>query len=277
MADGTKVSAGQRGGKRESERSGFVQSLNRALALLEVLAEDSDGFRLVDVAQRVGLAPSTAHRLLTTLEQKRFVQLDRQTGLWHIGVRCYTVGSVFLHRRNLVTQSYPLMKRLRDTVGETVNLGVMAEDEIVFLGQVESRELMRAISRPGGRTAMHWSGMGKALLAVLPEAERRRIIAEHGLSRSTPRTIVNADALDVELNAIAQRGWALDDEEHAVGLRCVAAVIYDEYSQPLAAISLSGPAVRITTDRMPALAGHVMRAADEITLILGGRKPVAEA
>ncbi len=259
--------------KRDSERSGLVQSVTRGLALLEILAENEDGYRLVDVAERVGLPPSTTHRLLTTLEQKRFVQLDRQSGLWHIGVQCFSVGSVYLHRRNLVVQSYPLMRRLRDDAGETVNLGVAADGELVFLGQVECREMMRAISRPGGRTQMHCSGMGKALMAAMSDADVRQIVAQTGMIRWTPNTIVTEDALFAELELTRARGWAYDNEEHAAGLRCVAAVIHDEYSQPLAAISLSGPTIRIPDSRIAALSKLVMRTANDLTLALGGRKP----
>ncbi len=263
--------------KVDSERSGLVQSLTRALAMLEILGEDPDGYRLTDIAERVGLAASTVHRLLTTLEQKRFVQLDRATGLWHVGVQCYTVGSAFLHRRNLAVQSYPPMRRLRDEAGETANLGVAVDGELVFLGQAESRELMRAIGRPGSRTALHCSGMGKALLAAMPEPDVRRILGERGLARWTPRTLVKESALLEELAVTRERGWAYDNEEHAIGLRCVAAVIHDEYSQPMAAVSLSGPTVRITDERVPALAAQVMRAADEITVLMGGRKPAKAA
>ena len=137
-------------GKRGRDNGSVVQSLTRALGLLEVLAEDDEGYRLVDLAQRAGLSPSTTHRLLTTLEQKRFVQFDRENGLWHVGVQCFSVGANFLRRRDFVTQALPFMRHLRDAVGETVNLGVEDQGEVVFLTQAESREMMRAITRPGG-------------------------------------------------------------------------------------------------------------------------------
>ena len=268
----TKTSSAKRK-KSPSERSGLVQSLSRGLGLLEALAENDDGLRLVDVAARVELAPSTAHRLLTTLEQRQFVYLDKQTGHWQVGVRCFSVGNAFLQRRNLVVQSYPLLKRLRDDSGETVNLGIENEGDLVFLAQVESRELMRAISRPGGRTPMHCSGMGKALLAALPEDEAQAIIRDKGLARFTPHTIVTTEEFGVERTRMRDAGWSFDNEEHAMGLRCVAAAIFDELAQPIAAISLSGPTVRLPDERIPRLADLVKSAAHDITLSLGGRLP----
>lgn len=252
---------------------GLVQSLARALTILEVLGEDDDGYRLSDLAERVGLPASTTHRLLTTLEQKRFVQFDREGGLWHIGVQCFSVGSVFLRRRNLVAQSLPVMRRLRDDVGETANLGVVDQGEVVFLTQVESRQMMRAITRPGGRAPMHCSGVGKALLAALPEAEVAEILRTRGLVRLTPKSIARPAQLHDALAKIRKARFAVDDEEHAVGLRCVAAAVYDEHATPIAAISISGPTARIP-DRQIAEYGRVVRAAAaDVTAALGGREP----
>src|SRR5262245_6827380 len=124
---------------------GAVQSLLRAIALLEILAEDDEGYRLVDLAARAGLSTSTTHRLLTTLEQKQFVQFSRDDSLWFVGVRAFSVGTAFARRRRFATLALPIMRRLRDRTGETVNLGMLDQADVVFVTQVESRELMRAI------------------------------------------------------------------------------------------------------------------------------------
>ncbi len=255
------------------ETVGVVQSLARALSLLEVLGEDDDGYRLVDLAERVGLPASTTHRLLTTLEQRRFVQFDREGGLWHIGVQCFSVGAVFLRRRNLVTQSLPFMRRLRDDLGETANLGIEDQGEVVFLTQVESRQMMRAITRPGGRAPMHCSGVGKALLAALPEPDVAEVLRVHGLARLTAKSIARPAQLRQALEAVRKAGYAVDDEEHAVGLRCVAAAVYDEHGTAVAAISVSGPTARIPDGRIPEYGRAVRAAAADVTAALGGRLP----
>jgi IclR family transcriptional regulator, acetate operon repressor len=258
---------------RAAAANGLVQSLGRAIDILEVLAEDDEGFRLIDLAERVGLSPSTTHRLLTTLEQRSFVQSDRTDNLWHIGVGCFAVGATFLRRRNVVAQALPFMRRLRDEAGETVNLGVEQDGEVVFLTQVESREVMRAITRPGGRSAMHCSGMGKALLAAAGDDALAAILRKRGLRRVTPHTIVRPTALRADLEATRRRRYAVDDEENSVGLRCIASAIFDEHEQPFAAVSLAGPKVRLSDERIQALGPTVASIAAEITRALGGRTP----
>lgn len=260
---------------RSGEGAGGVQSLARALTILEVLAEDDEGYRLVDLAERAGLPPSTTHRLLTTLQQRRFVQFDRERGVWHVGVQCFAVGAVFLRRRDLAAQALPHMRRLRDTTGETVNLGVMDQSEVVFLQQVESRQVMRAIARPGGRTPMHCSGLGKAILAALPEREVAEVLRTRGLTRFTPRSVGRPAELREALRPVRRLGYAVDDEERAVGLRCVAAAIYDEHGAPVAAISVSGPKARIPDRRIAELGRLARAAADRITAAIGGRPPAA--
>jgi IclR family acetate operon transcriptional repressor len=262
-------------GKKPERDAGSVQSLDRALYLLELLAEDDEGYRLSDLAERAGLPASTTHRLLTTLEQRRFVQFDREQNLWHVGVQCFAVGATFLRRRNVVAQALPFMRRLRDEAGETVNLGVADEGEVVFLNQVESREVMRAITRPGGRAPMHCSGLGKALLAAMPDSAVAEVLRTRGLARLTSRSIGRPAQLKAALETVRRTGYAVDDEEHAVGLRCVAAAVYDEHGTALGAISCSGPAARIPDRRVLDLGRLVRSTADEITAAIGGRPPAA--
>jgi len=255
------------------EHDGTVQSLLRAIALLEILAEDDEGYRLVDLAARAGLSTSTTHRLLTTLEQKQFVQFSRDSSLWFVGVRCFSIGSAFARRRNFATLALPHMRKLRDTTGETVNLGLLDQGDVVFLTQVESRELMRAITRPGGRSPLPCTAMGQALLSVMSEGEIADILKRHGLPRRTPNSIARPTLLHQVLTAARTHGYAVDDEENAVGLRCVAAVIFDEFRHPYAAISIAGPTVRVTPRRVPELGQQAIAAARDITLATGGLVP----
>jgi IclR family acetate operon transcriptional repressor len=256
-------------GKGESRDT--VQSLSRALGLLNALAAQDDGLGLSEVAKRVGLAVSTAHRLLATLQQEGFVRFDGQRGVWTVGVQAYVVGSAFLRARELTAIARPVMRQLMEDSGETVNLAVEDRGEAIYVAQVESRQMMRAIARPGGRAMMHASGVGKALLAAMAQADRERIVAGHGLPRQTEKTLSTVNGLRAELDAIRKRGYAIDDEENAVGLRCVAAAIYDEHAQPIAALSLSGPKARIADAMIETLGRAVRDAARRITAALGGQ------
>jgi len=252
---------------------GKNQSLIRALTLLERLSETPAGLNLTDLSYQLGMPAATVHRLLSTFEELDFVEQDAEQGLWFVGLKAFTVGNAFLHRRDLVSSARPHMHALVEQCGETINLGVIDDDEVVFISQVESQEVMRMIARLGSRSPIHASGVGKAMLASMPEQRVASILQRRGLARYTDHTIDNPTQLRGELEEVRKLGYALDDEEHAVGLRCVAAAIFDENGQALAAISLSGPKARIVDNRLSELGHAVQQAADEITQALGGRAP----
>src|ERR1700722_20836568 len=154
------------GNNEPDAKDSGVQSVDRALLIIETLAEDDEGYRLTDLAIRTGLSPSTVHRLLATLEKRRFVQFDRGESTWHIGAQSFAVGSTFVRRRNFATQALPYLRKLRDQTRETANLAVVDDGSMVILNRVESREIMRSVTRVGGRVPMAASGLGKALLAT---------------------------------------------------------------------------------------------------------------
>ncbi|MEM7042513.1 MAG: IclR family transcriptional regulator C-terminal domain-containing protein [Pseudomonadota bacterium] len=272
MADIVKMK-GRGRPKRETaadKAPGQVQALTRALTIINTLAESGDGMILADIAQTVGLAPSTAHRLLTTMQQQRFVRFDPGSNLWQVGVQAFLVGNAFLRTRDVVQMARPFMRRLMEESGETVNLAIEDQGEAIYMSQVECRQLMRAITRPGGRVLMHCSGIGKAILATKSDSEVRKILQKHGLPKVTEKTLHKPADLKADLKTIIERGYSIDDEENAIGLRCVAAVIRDEHGEALAGISLSGPMARITDDRLPILGQMVQATADDITAELGG-------
>ena len=258
--------------RKSAAQGGQVQSLDRALSILERLAE-ADGMTLTDLAQSVGLAPSTTHRLLTTLQQRRFADFDTDYGVWVIGVAAFNVGNAFLRNRRIVTLGRPVMRRLMEDVGETVNLAVEDKDELVYVTQFESHAPMRAFFRPGRRAPMHASAVGKAMLAEMDDEMLKDILHSKGMPRFTDKTIVDPAALRAELLKTRERGWGVDDEEHTVGMRCVAATIHNEHGEVIAGVSLSGPSVRVTETRLAELGAKVVQAANEISEQIGGVVP----
>ena len=254
-----------------TRNSGQVRSLTRALSILQSLAGRSDGMSLTEVSEATGLPPSTTHRLLTTLEAERFVRPDPNGGQWRIGVAAFYVGSAFARSRDTLALIRPYLRRLMEVTGETANLFVESDGEAVCIGQIESRHAMRAITGVGGRVMLHSSGAGKVLLAFA-ERERRAIVCTGPLPRITEKTIVTQEALSQEIERIRKAGHAIDDEEHAVGLRCVAAPIYNEFDEVVAAISVSGPTARIPDHRLASLGDIVGKAAAEATRDFGGSR-----
>ena len=259
----------------KSRSGGQVRSLTRALSLLRHLAASADGMTLTELSDAASLPPSTTHRLLTTLESERFVRPDAQGGLWRVGVAAFFVGSAFARSRDKLSLARPYLRRVMELSGETANLFVESDGEAICIGQIESRHAMRALTGVGGRVRLHSSGAGKALLAHLEPARRERLLGSMALPRETQRTITDRARLEAGLDALRVAGFGVDDEEHALGLRCVAAPVFDEFGHAVAAISVSGPSARIPAERIPALGKMVAQAALEATRDYGGVMPEA--
>ncbi|ABI56667.1 IclR family transcriptional regulator [Alkalilimnicola ehrlichii MLHE-1] len=250
---------------------GTVKSLHRGLRLLQALARVEAGMTLTELADHVDLAPSTTHRLLNTLLHSGFVEVEESTGVWHIGVQALAVGNAFLKGHDFVSLSRPFLRRLTEASGETSNLAVENGGHAVFLSQVECRAIVRAMARPGDRTPLTCSGVGQALLACMSQERVEELIRQHGLPCYTPKTVTTPDQLHQTLARTRQRGWALDDEAQALGMRCVAAPFFNAYGEAVAAISISGPTPRISDARIPVLGDLVARTAAGITHRIGGR------
>lgn len=261
--------------KNPSERSGQVQSLVRALRLLSVVAKADDGLTLTETAQRASLPVSSAHRLLSTLQQERFVRFDHERTRWFVGVEAFVAGSGFLRSRDLVAVARPYMRHLMEESGETVSLAVEEGGQAIYLAQVECRQLMRALASPGQRAPLHSSAVGKAMIAFAGEPRKQSLMDNVHLERFTDRTIVRPAAFADAIEEARKRSFAVDDEEYAVGLRCVAAPIFNEAYEAIAAISLSGPKARITDPKLEALAALAQSAATKITRDYGGAAPIA--
>lgn len=248
-----------------------VQSLLRALGLLNRIAEAPDGgATLTELAQQVGLPPSTAHRLLTTLEQERYVRFDPDGRIWSVGVQAFVAGSSFTKTRNLVVLARSPMRRLMEESGETVNLAVEDDGQAVYLAQVECRQMMRASARPGSRVPLHCSAVGKVLLSSKADKALSQVLQRHGMPRLTVKTIISPASLRADLDRVRSAGYAVDDEEHAVGLRCISAPVWDETGDTVAAVSVLGPMARIGDDRMAHLGALVRGTAGVISSEMGG-------
>lgn len=263
--------------KKPRANTGQVQSLCRALSILNVIADEDRGMTMTDIAQRSSLPLSTTHRLLTTLQHERYVRFDNEQSLWMMGVQAFIIGNAFVHSRDIIATSRPFMMGLMEKSGETVNLAVADQGECIYLAQVECRQMMRVQAKPGSRVPMHSSAVGKALLSAMQESKARKFLFMRELERGTDKTVVDVKALNTEIEDVRAKGFGLDDQEHCVGLRCVASVIYDEFGEPMAAVSLSGPLARIGDERFPVLGAMVKETAHAITTAMGGVVPVVTA
>ena len=249
-----------------------VQALDRALSLLAHLA-GGPGRTLSELATDAELPVATVYRALVTLQGHDMVEVEEPGQIWHIGGGAFRIGSAFLRRTKLVERARQPMDALMRTTGETANLGIEWKDEVMFLAQVETHEAIRAFFPPGTRGPMHVSGIGKALLAWMPAERVAGIIARRGLERFTSLSITSGSLLLRDLARTRERGFSIDDQERAEGMRCIAAPMFNAWGEPVAGLSVSGPAFRMALSDAARIGAAVCTAADQVTEATGGQRP----
>ncbi len=246
-----------------------IQSVDRAIDVLEYLAEREDG-AVTDLAAALGVHKSTAHRLLAVLEARGLVEQVSERGRYRLGFGLVRLAGATAGRLDLVEQSRSVSRRLAAEVGETVNVARLEGDAVVNVDQVLGGATVATQNWVGQRTPLHATSSGKVLLASADPAERARLLARP-LERFTPATITNRSVLERELARAAASGWASTTEELEVGLNAIAAPIRGHDGAVVAAVSVSGPTYRLGPDRFEAVAAAVMAAGDEIGRRLGWR------
>jgi IclR family acetate operon transcriptional repressor len=240
----------------------LVQSLVRALDLLELLSDRA--CRLTELAHRAKLPASTTHRLLTTLEQKRFVRFDRDESLWSVSSHCYAIGSGFLRREALFTQAAPLLNNLASQLGAAANLGVLEGGKLLLVRQSVGCD-RAPVQPPGATLPAHATAMGKILLAGNASAPQVHGQLAGGLRRLTNQTICDPAVLARELLNIRLRGIALDNEESMNGRRCLAAPVHDASGQCIAAISVTATPDQMTDQSIARLSAALSATVKQIT------------
>jgi IclR family transcriptional regulator, acetate operon repressor len=251
---------------------GAVQSLERAIVILRTVA-DAEGLSLTEIARIASLPPSTTYRMLTTLQQHGLAEFEEASQLWFVGVETFRIGAAFLRRRKLAERGRAIIQALMTVTGETANIALAEPDGVVFVTQAETHAPIRAFFRPGTRSPYHASGIGKAVLAFMADARRAEALARLDYERFTPGTLHSAEALGRDLAEVRARGYALDDEERNIGMRCIAAPVFDEMGTPIGGVSVSGPSVRVDDAFVARSAAAVVNAARELTQAIGGMEP----
>jgi DNA-binding IclR family transcriptional regulator len=258
--------------RRKTDSSPYkVQVLDRVLSIIDALTKVREDASVAELAERVKLHKSTAHRLLSILERHRIVERVSETGRYRLGLRLFELGTIAMDRFNIRDRARPYLESLLEELNETVHLCALDAGEVLYLDKIEPARSVRMASRIGHRKPVHCTAVGKAILAHLSEAEQDSILQLHGLPRVTPKTITTAVELKAEFKAIRERGYALDNGETEMGLRCIGAVILDYSGHPVAAVSVSAPSFRLTMDKVPDLAGPVVRVARALSEELGYR------
>jgi len=222
-----------------------IKVLDKSLSVLELLLQKGSAMNMTELSEKLGLYPSTIHRILDTLRYWGYIEQDPNTQKYQLGLKLLELGMAKLHQMDLVREATPYLKELVNQCNETVHLGVLEEGEVLYLAKEESSQTIRMISYVGKRAPLHCTSLGKVLLAYLSAEERKKILGEKVLPRFTENTITDRRELEKELSKVKERGFALDREENEKDVRCVAAPIRNYQGKVVAAMSISSPIFRI--------------------------------
>jgi DNA-binding IclR family transcriptional regulator len=248
--------------------AGGVQSVDRAISVLEILAQRGEA-GVSEVAGEIDVHKSTAFRLLGALEARGLVEQAGERGKYRLGFGIVRLAGAATGRIDVTEQSRQVCERLAEEIGETVNVAVMQEHYAINLYQVRGPGAVTAHNWVGQLTPLHATSSGKVLLAYLPAEERTALLAEAGLKKVTPHTLTSKTKLEKNLAEARARGYAWTLEELEVGLHAMAAPVRDRHGEVIAALSASGPAYRFTEERLHELAPVLVKGAEEISHRMG--------
>ena len=254
-----------------------IQSVERAVAILNAFSAEEPELGVTELADRLDLHKSTVHRFLVNLEAAGLVERNRHTARYRLGLRIFELGGLVLQQMSLWDEALPFLEGLVRDSGETGHLAVLDGGEAVYIEKVEARKALRIPSAIGRGYPAHATSLGKLLLAHLTADARDLVLAERGLARCTPNTITGRDQLNTELDLIRSQGFAVDDEEYEEGLRCIGAPIVGHTGHVVAAIGIGGPVTRVTPQRVGELAELVMSAAASLSRRMGSEQSDAYA
>lgn len=251
-----------------------IQSVERSFKILQAIAGAEEEIGTLEISAAVGLHISTVFRFLQTLAKARVVEQNAATGKYRLGLTLLTWGMQVLRQIDLRREAHPLLRALSEKTGETVHMTIYDRDAAIYIAKIEGTVPLRGFSEIGKGGPLHCTGVGKVLMAALSDKELAELLHRYPLQRFTPNTISERAELRTELKQIRAQGYALDNEEHEPGIRCVAAPIRNHTGAVVASISLAGRTTSVTLQRVPELIEVIKDTAKKISARLG-YKPLA--
>lgn len=246
----------------------MIQSLTRGIKILEIF-EKSRSAGVTEVAAKLGINKSSAFRLLDTLRENNLVEQDPITEKYHLGAGILKFSNSYLNSFDIIKRSRPHLEKLSASTNESAHLCIFSNDRVIVIDQVKSDEVIKVTASIGREEVIYCTSVGKAVLAFLPDHVRAKILNSTELSPLTPYTITSRDELEKELEEIRKRGYAVDNEEMTLGVRCIGAPIMNHEDEVVYCVGLSASAMRIQVRSIPAYAEPVKKAARDISITLG--------
>jgi IclR family KDG regulon transcriptional repressor len=260
-------------GTKSNQPENAVNSLRRALAILDLLGKSAGELRITEISQKLQIHKSTVYRLLATLVNSGYAQQNPKTEKYRLGIHLAELGMTVLNQLDLRQAAHPFLLEMMDYCGEAVHLGILEGNEVVYIDKIDVERALTMGSRVGGRSPAYCTGLGKALLAFIPTGELERILTQISvLHRYTPNTLVEPERIKEHLYRIRTQGYAIDDEEHELGIRCIAVPIRNHLGKVIAAVSVSGPTLRMTREKMDLVIPKIIEVGKGISSTLGYKK-----
>jgi IclR family transcriptional regulator, KDG regulon repressor len=251
----------------------IIQAVSHALDLLEQFHGDVDELGVTELSKRLKLHKNNVFRLLATLESRGYIEQNRATENYRLGLKSLELGQTFIKQMGLLRQAKPILERLVHECNETAYVAIFKEGHIVYLDVVETDLTVRVVSRVGSRLPAYCTASGKVHLSHMSEEEIDSLLPSRELRGYTSSTYTDREQLKKDLRKVAEQGYALDNEEYDLGVRCVAAPIRDYTRRIVGALSISGPSMRFSDERLEKeLVPLVMQAAEDLSVRLGYHK-----
>lgn len=251
--------------------SSTIKSIDKALDVLEILSKQKQPMGVTELSKLLEINKSTLHGTLTTLLNRGYLEQDRETGKYMVGISVLGLASAALQGLDLRAKARPVIKALSEKYNETVHMVVLRQGRVVYIEKEESAQSIRIHTEIGSSLPAHCTGVGKALLAWTDAKKLKSIIDKYGMKKHTENTITDEETLLRHFADIRNKGYAIDNEEIEEGLRCVAVPIRDYSGKVIAAISIAGPSVRMPLNTLEEMAESVVEAGLEISRVLGYR------
>jgi DNA-binding IclR family transcriptional regulator len=248
-------------------------AVERALAMLEAVAQESDGLSNAEISRKLNIPKSSASYILRTLETQGYLTRDGESGKYRVGLKILSLSRGALGGLDVRGVALPIMRHLTHQTGLTCHLAVLDGPEAVYIEKVEPEGFIRMDTWVGRRMRVHATSVGKALVAHVPPGQLEEILRKSGMEKRTPKTITTLPRLLKELEKVRNQGSAVDDEENNLGARCVAAPIFDERGSIEASLGLSGTTQQVSTHTMPRILEALKDAARHISMGMGFRAP----
>jgi len=257
-------------GRKNMSESPSV-AVERALAMLEAVAQAADGLTNAEISRRLGIPKSSASYILRTLEAQGYVGRDGESGRYRVGLKILSLSRGALGGLDVRGVALPVMRRLMQETGLTCHLAVLDGYEAVYVEKVEPEGFIRMDTWVGRRMRVHATSVGKAIVAYIPEERLEVIVSKRSMEKRTPKTITTLPRLIKELEKVRAQGYAVDDEENNLGARCVAAPVFDDRGNIVGSLGLSGTTQQVSSQAMPRIVESLKNAARHISMNMGYR------